>query len=241
MTDGLGTGFSSKLVLDENDNGLYNITDKSATQVDSIMLQFMGIHRYIKMDNLPYDIIHHIDMHMKLLDEQTLLVGQYPDSVNADRQQIEANLQYILQHYLTPFGTPYKVVRIPMPPDELGRYPDQNGYYRTYTNAVFVNKTLLVPTYDVQYDSTALRILQDALPGYKIVGIGCQCIDPFQWGYPLYSKAIGTSDPMLIVHQPLEDGQAANQPYPYPLESNIALESRLLLSFIAPTHATLPE
>lgn len=36
----------------------------------------MGIERYIKMQTLPYDGIHHIDMHMKLLDEETLLVGQ---------------------------------------------------------------------------------------------------------------------------------------------------------------------
>lgn len=40
----------------------------------------MGIDRYIKMDELPYDGIHHIDMHMKLLDEETLLVGEYPQT-----------------------------------------------------------------------------------------------------------------------------------------------------------------
>ena len=38
----------------------------------------MGINRYITMPTLPYDGIHHIDMHMKLLDEETLLVGEYP-------------------------------------------------------------------------------------------------------------------------------------------------------------------
>ena len=55
------------------------------------MNKFLGVDRYIKMNTLPYDQIHHIDMHMKLLDEETLLVGQYPPGI-ADGPQIEANL-----------------------------------------------------------------------------------------------------------------------------------------------------
>ena len=39
------------------------------------MKKFMGIERYIKMETLPYDEIHHIDMHMKLLDEETILMA----------------------------------------------------------------------------------------------------------------------------------------------------------------------
>ena len=30
--------------------------------------------------------IHHIDMHMKLLDEETLLVGQYPQVLQTVRR-----------------------------------------------------------------------------------------------------------------------------------------------------------
>ena len=65
MTDGHGTGFSSKLILNEN-------SSKTEAEIDTMMKKFMGINRYVKMDNLPYDGIHHIDMHMKLLDEETL-------------------------------------------------------------------------------------------------------------------------------------------------------------------------
>jgi agmatine/peptidylarginine deiminase len=61
MSDGLGTAFSSELILDENPT-------KTEAQIDTIMNKFMGINRYIKMETLPYDGIHHIDMHMKLLD-----------------------------------------------------------------------------------------------------------------------------------------------------------------------------
>ena len=139
MADGNGTGFSSKLILTDN-------AGKTEAEIDTIMNKFMGINRYVLMTTLPYDAIHHIDMHMKLLDEETILVGQYPAGV-ADGPQIESNVQYILANYQSCYGRPYKIVRIPMPPDASGKYPDNNGDYRTYTNSVFVNKTVIVPIY----------------------------------------------------------------------------------------------
>ena len=54
------------------------------------MNAYMGLDRYIKMQTLPYDVIHHIDMHMKLLDE-TLLVSQYPAGV-ADGPRLRPTL-----------------------------------------------------------------------------------------------------------------------------------------------------
>ena len=44
------------------------------------------------MPTLPYDGIHHIDMHMKLLDEETLLVSEYPDGV-ADEYYMNDTMQ----------------------------------------------------------------------------------------------------------------------------------------------------
>lgn len=201
MTDGLGTGFSSELVLHENDgNGSYPITYPTHTEaeIDTMMKQFMGIDRYIKMTVLPYDGIHHIDMHMKLLDEETLLVGEYPAGI-ADGPQIEANLNYVLNNFNSAFGTPYKVIRIPQPP-ENGQYPHQGADYRTYANAVFVNKTILVPTYQEQYDTTGLRIWREAMPGYNIQGINCNQIIPAGGAIHCITKAIGSSDPLLIAH-----------------------------------------
>jgi len=204
MVDGWGTAFSSELILDENPG-------KTESQIDNIMQNWMGVDRYIKMPTLPYDEIHHIDMHIKLLDEETLLVGQYPQGT-ADGPQIEANLQYVLSNYNSVFGTPYKVIRIQMPP-EGGQYPNNGGDYRTYTNSVFVNKTLIVPTYQEQYDTTALRILRESLPGYNIVGINCNLIIPSLGAIHCITKEIGTTDPLLITHQPLENTYNTTTPY----------------------------
>jgi len=212
MVDGFGTAFASELILEENEPGNpYGVSAKTETQIDDIMSDFMGIDRYIKMGTLPYDGIHHIDMHMKLLDEETLLVGQYPPGV-ADGPQIEANLQYVLNNFMSVYGTPYKVIRIPMPPDG-NQYPNNGGDYRTYTNSVFVNKTILVPTYTQQYDTTALRIYREALPGYKVVGLDCNTIISASGAIHCITKAVQSNDPLLISHQPLDDTPYITQDY----------------------------
>lgn len=218
-TDGFNTAFSSELVLDENAPGnSYGVTPKTNADIDSIMHNFMGIDRYIKMPVLPYDGIHHIDMHWRLLDEETLLVGEYPQGM-ADGPQIEANLQYVLANHNSVWGTPYRVVRIPMPPDANGLYPSQGpswspGDYRTYANNVFVNKTMLLPTYELQYDSTAIRILKEELPGYRIVGIDCNQMIQASGALHCITREIGVADPLLLAHQRLRDTYDTQNPYP---------------------------
>jgi agmatine deiminase len=215
MSDGNGTAFASSLILNENEAGNpYNVSVKTEGQIDAILQDYMGISRYIKMDKLPYDVIHHIDMHMKLLDEETLLVGQYPDGI-ADGPQIEANIQYVLSNFKSTFNEPYKVVRIPMPPGTNGTYPHNGGPYRTYANAVFVNKTVIVPFYQQKYDTTAQRIWEAAMPGYKVVGINCNAIIGSLGAIHCITKEIGVADPLRIVHQelPCQDNFASPGAY----------------------------
>lgn len=207
MTDGLHTAFSSELILDENPT-------KTEPQIDQIMNDFMGIDRYIKMETLPYDGIHHIDMHMKLLNEETLLIGEYP-SGTADGPQIEANISYILSNYNSVFGTPYKVVRIPQPPDQQNSftYPDNGGWYLTYANATIINKSVIVPQYYTEYDTTALRIWRDAMPGYNIVGINSNSTISASGSLHCITHAVGVADPLLIVHQCLPNTTNTTTPY----------------------------
>ena len=216
MSDGMGTAFSSKLIENENSGGYAwsgtsgNVyyPNHTISEIENIMQEFMGIDTYIIMETLPYDGIHHIDMHMKLLDEETILMAEYPAGV-ADGPQIEANLQYVISNYNSAFGTAYKIVRIPSPPSSGGYFPDNNGYYRTYTNSVFLNNTVLVPFYREEYDTIAQRIYEEALPGYNIVGID---VDDSGTNLISYSGAIhcithsvGIDEPLLIQHQSLED------------------------------------
>ena len=216
MSDGMGTAFSSELIVDENSGGYAwegldgNVyyPDHTIEEINNTLEEFMGIDNYIIMENLPYDGIHHIDMHMKLLNEETLLIAEYPEGV-ADGPQIEANIQYVFENYNSAFGTPYEVIWIPSPPSSSGNYPDNNGYYRTYTNSVFVNSTVLVPFYRTEYDTIAQRIYEQALPGYNIIGIDVdnqgQNLISYSGAIHCITHSVGVNEPLLIQHQELED------------------------------------
>ena len=214
MSDGLGNAFASNLILEENEAGNpYNVSAKTEDEIDAIMNAYMGIENYIKMETLPYDEIHHIDMHMKLLDEETILVSKYPEGV-ADGPQIEENIDYVLSNFQSPFGTPYEIKWIDAPPSTSGSYPDTGGYYRTYSNAVFVNKSIIVPTYRPEVDEPALDYLRELLPGYNVVGI-----DVDNSSEPLIASlgaihcithTIGVDEPLWIVHQPINEVPTSN-------------------------------
>ena len=219
MSDGYGTAFASELILEENGGGTSWWTtypDHTEEEIDQIVQAYHGVDTYVKMDVLPYDGIHHIDMHMKLLDESTLLVSEYPTGV-ADGPQIEANLQYVLSNFTTKWGTPFDVVRIPSPPQYGGGYPSQNGDYLTYSNATFVNNTILLPTYYEQYDTTAIRIWEEAMPGYNVVGIDCDSgndnIISLSGAIHCITHSVGVADPLMISHLPLPDTDDTENAY----------------------------
>jgi hypothetical protein len=170
------------------------------------------------MTALPYDIINHIDMHIKLLDEETLLVGEYPPGI-ADGPQINANIDYVVNNFLSYFGDDYKIVRIPMPSGPSGTWPDDNpaAYYRTYTNGVFVNKTYIYPVYREQFDTIAHRIYSELLPGYTIKTIDCdnnpEAMISAAGAIHCITHSVGVNDPLLIVHQPLKDTEDTQNDY----------------------------
>ena len=198
MVDGFGTSFRSKLTEIEN-------SWHTTAHIDSILYQYCGIQigRSISMTVLPYDGIHHIDMHMKMLNEETILVGEYPTGVS-DGPQIEANIQYIQNNYLDCYGRPYRIVRIPMPPSSTGQYPPYSSYF-TYTNSMIVNRTVLVPIYGFPQDTTALRIYRENMPGYNVIGFDCNAIIPASGAIHCITKEIGTRNPVLIYHARLQN------------------------------------
>lgn len=224
MADGMGNAFASKLVFRNNDqiangegsnsNDIYGTSDHNESEIDNIMQEFMGIEHYIKMEELPYDGIHHIDMHMKLLDEETILIGEYPSNMS-DGPQIEANLQYVLSQYKTAYGHDFKVVRVPMPSFSNGQYPPYSGasaLYPTYANAVFVNRTIIMPSYNIPMDAVARDTFQKYMPGYKIVMVDCNSIIYSGGAVHCISKEIGVPDPLLILHSELACQDNSLQP-----------------------------
>lgn len=230
MSEGMGNAFASKLILDENKAGNpYGVSTKTEADVNKILKDYMGINSYRKMNVLPYDEIHHIDMHMKLLDEETILVSQYPEGV-ADGPYIKQNIDYIKSTFKTPFGNDYDIKWIPAPASTTGAYPNTGGAYRTFTNAVIINKTILVPTYRAEVDTPALEIYKQLMPGYKIVGIDVdnsgEDLISLSGAIHCITHTIGIADPLWITHSKVKNATG----FTVPIEAQIKHNSGIAMA-----------
>jgi agmatine/peptidylarginine deiminase len=156
LTDGLGTAFVSGL--------LAKLNGGSMEQVERALAHHGGITRVVWLERLPVGPENHVDMYIKVVDEETLLVGQYADGCDG---VIERNVQ-ILEALESYYGAPYRIIRIPMPGACV------TGDYRSYTNALIVNNRVLMPTYGLPTDSEAEAVYRAVMPGYEVAGIDCR-------------------------------------------------------------------
>ncbi len=157
FSDGFGSIFSSEQVI--NDNG----GDVSALNP---VKEYTGADRYVILESLGTERDRHLDMYMKLLDEETILVGQYPDYAPGS-DILEANVN-VLENLRSCYGRPYRIIRIPLPAADEDRRD-----LRSYTNSLIVNNHVLVPVYGIDLDQAALDVYRAAMPGYEIVTYDC--------------------------------------------------------------------
>ncbi|MBI2435729.1 MAG: agmatine deiminase family protein [Candidatus Hydrogenedentes bacterium] len=184
MTDGFGNAFSSFRVMNEN--------DERAQDVIRIVNQYLGIEDYLLMEKLMTFLDKHIDMYMKLLDEETVLVGEYREGV-PNREGVERNVQR-WRGLKTKYGTPYRIFRVPMPGDTMERD------FRTYTNALIVNDRVLVPVYNIAEDETALAVFREAMPGYTIVSYDCSQVVTQNGAIHCMTREIARPQMVLVGH-----------------------------------------
>lgn len=157
LTDGYGASFfSSKFV--EN-NGL------ESDELSKRLNDLLGIQRSIVLDSLPSGANNHVDMVLKILDEETILLGEYTTPGPA-RDALE-RFQKLLSTVHSCYGRPFRLFRIPMP--GIG----QEGDFRTYLNALIVNDHIFVPAYGIPEDFAAIHAYKAAAPGYIIKTLDC--------------------------------------------------------------------
>jgi len=158
LTDGIGTAFSTCILLTENRfNGVSN------EQFYSLNDSLLGYNNYHVTSNFESDGIQHIDCLLKIIDEETLLVGQPPtdhELFNIYEDIVENELSTLKN----PYGRPYNIQRI-----QLGRIVEE--YLTAYTNSLILNKNVYVPLFGVKTDSMAIEIWKTIMPGYTIKGI----------------------------------------------------------------------
>ncbi len=157
LTDGFGTIFTSERAA---------VSNHGERQVTRAFAEFFAAENVHFLPRLTTAPPTHIDMHAKLLDEETILLADFPrgtyDPALIDTERYLASLS-------TPYGTPYRIFRVPMFLDYHGPLP----VHYTYTNALIVNNHVLVPLFGLPSDSEALRSYEQAMPGYHVAGYDC--------------------------------------------------------------------
>jgi agmatine/peptidylarginine deiminase len=116
----------------------------------------------------------HVDMFATFVAAGTVVLGAFDPTVDPENAVIlDRNADRLSEMYVD--GRRLRVVRVPMPPHD-------DGIWRTYTNVVYANGTLLVPIYngqDTRGQHEALLTFSRLRPGWRVVGIDASEICKF--------------------------------------------------------------
>jgi hypothetical protein len=192
MVDGWGKGFCSELVFDEN-----GTTVDEISELDSVLGSFMDLDTVYTFPR--FFGIDHIDMSMKLLNDHTLILNEYPagNQYNDEMDSCET----IIEQITNPWGQPVDVHRI-----TTASWNGGTPY--TYTNAIFVNNKVLLPIYGGTHatrDAQATALWESLLPGYSIHGFNCTSIIPLQGAIHCVVKEIIHRHLIRIEYPPLPE------------------------------------
>ncbi len=116
----------------------------------------------------------HVDMFMKIVGSDKVLVGRYaPDQVDYD---VLEECAALFSQETNGAGQPWQVVRIVQPDVYYTQFVVP--VVRTYTNSLIVNNVVIVPVYGIPEDEQALAVYREVFPDKKIVPLNAEAIIP---------------------------------------------------------------
>ncbi|MCR5241338.1 MAG: agmatine deiminase family protein [Prevotella sp.] len=204
MEDGRGYGVSDDLVFQENNNNETNVRNK--------MKDYLGIDPYYVTMDPQGDYIAHVDCWGKFLAPDKILIAQMPQG-NAHYNDYEQIAEYFANTNCC-WGYPYKVYRVREPGGSM---------LAPYTNSLILNKTVYVPLgTSERYNSAALNVYSNAMPGYTIVGVKGGS-EPWENTDALHCRTRGIMDfnMLFIDHREVVFGEQAWQ-------DSIAIKSKFI-------------
>ena len=200
MTDGYGTGFSTQLMINEN--------NMSNSNFQAIINEYLNINNYHIFDNPNQESIQHIDCLAKLVNPERIIIKQVPES-SPEFDCIEEFAQSLSQ-LNTFYGRPFKIDRIFCPTIIAG--PWETNPVAAYTNSLILNKKVMVPQYGISEDTLALQIYANAMPGYEVLGFNGLLEHPWYSEDALHCRTIGIFNPNMIhiSHKAIRDDDVNN-------------------------------
>jgi agmatine deiminase len=171
LLDGIGRGFTGDIVLSKNP-GL------TTNQVIQTLYTKLSLNEITILPSVPEcggGEWSELSRLVKFIDSETVMVSQFPENLPY-YQQVES-IKDTLQKMYNDVGKQFKVIRLPVVPDENGEYAVTNsGIIRSYTSAIFLNNKILIPSYNHVFDTEALEIYTQEFPGYEIYQVPAQVL-----------------------------------------------------------------
>lgn len=184
MCDGNYIGASTDLIYEEN-------TNLSYSQIDQLVLDYLGIQQYLVTIDPLDDYIKHIDCWGKFLDVDKVLIGQVPET-DYRYDDFEFVASYF-ENKTSAWGNNYQVFRV---------YTPGGSPATPYTNSLILNNKIFVPLTGSQWDDEAIATYEAVMPGYEIIGV-----QAYGWYNTdaLHCRTRGVADREMlhISHQPL--------------------------------------
>ena len=172
-SDGQGTVMTtSRCLQSPNRNG-----GKTKAELNRELLERLGADHVLWLDHGALegdDTDSHIDTLARLAPDDTIV---FTGTRNFDEPQFESLLAMRAQLTLfrTAEGNPYNLVELPLPDPVLD--PDGHRLPATYANYLVANGVIFMPTYaQPDKDELAMRSIQIAFPGHKVVGVDCRTL-----------------------------------------------------------------
>ena len=172
-SDGQGTVMTtSRCLQSPNRNG-----GKTKAELNRELLERLGADHVLWLDHGALegdDTDSHIDTLARLAPDDTIV---FTGTRNFDEPQFESLLAMRAQLTLfrTAEGNTYNLVELPLPDPVLD--PDGHRLPATYANYLVANGVIFMPTYaQPDKDELAMRSIQIAFPGHKVVGVDCRTL-----------------------------------------------------------------
>lgn len=212
MTDGYGTIFFSTVFDEVNTNGMIVNPAFSEQEVQDTISALFGTKVNKMLQALSCDGgTGHIDLYIKMIDEQTIMAAQYPEVITAsDRKTIEDNLQLIAS-LKTVYDKPFKVYRIPHPTADNGTYTrrtcaQMNADARTFVNGLTVNNKFIFPSYSNATTGNKTQtqevksLFENIMPGYEVVDIDARLLSPLGGEIHCITMQVPAENPVQFWH-----------------------------------------
>ncbi|QDT10430.1 Agmatine deiminase [Planctomycetes bacterium K23_9] len=165
LSDGQGLTACSSWIFDRNRE--LGIED---AQIVSELRRIAGTKILAPLEPLDGESTGHIDLFMTIPAPRTIVIGQYKDADSTNGKLLDEHANRLAKAQVD--GDKINVVRVPMP-------ENSDGVMRTYTNVIYANGILLVPSYpdvDQSIEQEVERVYRSVLPNWKIKFIDCSQI-----------------------------------------------------------------